>query len=695
MKRKMLMIISTIIIGLFIGLVGPLDAFSHGFYCDVIDYNTEINEEGFKEYIDLGKQDFEMEFMPQRKHFAGFEINLINQPANNEGTLYMEIYNSSGKMLEKINVDVAKVTAGKWYSVYVSKHLKQNEVYTLKIYADKCNTIPYLQIVDPDYLTDENVSGNLLIGYAYRESTFSFSEKLLIILFLFAIWLFLFGVLSQNKNVDNLTKKLSVIIILVVILTWNYLYDSMDNKNLSFSYFQSDSEEYVTDVIDALYDNVNTESEYGLGNYTKDIQVGSSDLDDEDFNGYSKKDPAIILKSTEYIRSAAVIGNYIEFENKDVFLITDIFDDGDNYTIYLLANTPLPHGKYKDVKNITFLDKDHNIIPGMIREYSSQFGLQGKIFRRIARYIDEEFVLELLHLICACSMAITCVLIILLIKIKYNNLLAIIFYISFWLSPWIVNFARNLYWVEFTWFLPMLIGLYCAINLNNRRKRVLCYILTYVFILIKCLCGYEYISTIMLGSVQFLLADLAINLMANKPKQVKQTFLTIFFIGILSMAGFMTAICIHAVLKGDGDIAIGIKNIYEQDVLRRTFGGSMNDFGYGYLDSFNAYIYETLRIYFHFDTEIITGLSGNLFPLLCIIPIFLFISEYKKEKNNIELIVIYSVCFITSVSWFVLAKAHSYIHTHMNYVLWYFGYIQVCIYVICQKIYTVISNKEC
>ena len=328
-----------------------------------------------------------------------------------------------------------------------------------------------------------------------------------------------------------------------------------------------------------------------------------------------------------------------------------------------------------------------------IKPYLSQVGLQGYIFSFL--YNNLSFSTEILYIINCTLMAIVVMAICILLGKKYNKLMSIVFYIVFLLSPWICAFARNLYWVEFTWFLPMLIGLYCAINLNNRRKRVLCYILTYVFILIKCLCGYEYISTIMLGSVQFLLADLAINLMANKPKQVKQTFLTIFFIGILSMAGFMTAICIHAVLKGDGDIAIGIKNIYEQDVLRRTFGGSMNDFGYGYLDSFNASIYETLRIYFHFDTEIITGLSGNLFPLLCIIPIFLFISEYKKEKNNIELIVIYSVCFITSVSWFVLAKAHSYIHTHMNYVLWYFGYIQVCIYVICQKIYTVISNKEC
>ena len=38
--------------------------------------------------------------------------------------------------------------------------------------------------------------------------------------------------------------------------------------------------------------------------------------------------------------------------------------------------------------------------------------------------------------------------------------------------------------------------------------------------------------------------------------------------------------------------------------------------------------------------------------------------------------------FLTSVSWFVLAKSHSYVHTHINFVLWYMGYVQVCLYVI-------------
>ena len=56
------------------------------------------------------------------------------------------------------------------------------------------------------------------------------------------------------------------------------------------------------------------------------------------------------------------------------------------------------------------------------------------------------------------------------------------------------------------------------------------------------------------------------------------------------------------------------------------------------------------------------------------------------------------VFLCTTLSWFVLGKAHSYIHTHMNYVLWYFGFVQISIYIIikfiCEKIYEVASKEK-
>ena len=112
----------------------------------------------------------------------------------------------------------------------------------------------------------------------------------------------------------------------------------------------------------------------------------------------------------------------------------------------------------------------------------------------------------------------------------------------------------------------------------------------------------------------------------------------------------------------------------------------MNEFAEVYWPSFNASVWETYSQYFHFSTEVITGIPGNLFPLLCVVPICIFGYEYKTRKMHIELLAMYVIFFLTSVSWFCLAKGHSYIHTVINYVLWYFGFVQICIYIIVNKV---------
>lgn len=227
----------------------------------------------------------------------------------------------------------------------------------------------------------------------------------------------------------------------------------------------------------------------------------------------------------------------------------------------------------------------------------------------------------------------------------------------------------------------MAIGLFCAWQIQSKRCRIISYVGAFIAILGKCLCRYEYISVIMMGMIAFLVIDL-IQAIKKKDKEIgKLIFRTITMIGIIAVLGFMDAICIHASLRGDGDILDGIKAIFEEDVLRRTNGVDLNDIAAVYFDSLNASVCEVYSWYFKFETQIITGIPGNLFPLLCLIPLCIFEYEYRFKRMNIEHLSMYVVFFLISVSWFCLAKAHSYIHTHMNYALWYFGFIQVCLYI--------------
>lgn len=328
-------------------------------------------------------------------------------------------------------------------------------------------------------------------------------------------------------------------------------------------------------------------------------------------------------------------------------------------------------------------------IEGAYEPYLSQFGLQGHIFRILGQFLG----FGSLQNLCAAAAATVMIGIVLLIRHKYDTLMAGCFFAAFWLSPWVINCAANIYWVEATWFVPMLVGLAFVCSLDNRTCRFLCYAGSFVSICIKCLCGYEFISTIMMGLISFPLAELVCALADKDKKRAKQLFISVFSLGICALAGFGAAILAHAQLRGEGDLLSGIRIIIERDVLRRTIGADLNQFDPVYWPSFNASIPETIGLYFNFKTQIITGLPGNLFPLLSLLPLMAFALDWHHGRLSVRTAALYVIFALASLSWFLLAKSHSYIHTHLNFVLWYFGFIQVCFYVLLDKLLS-ICRKE-
>ena len=84
----------------------------------------------------------------------------------------------SGKQLDSIEVDLGEVIETKWYMVYTQASLKKGEQYKLRISAENCSSYPHLQLINSFCTSPENISDNLLIGYAYGKSTFSFQNKI-------------------------------------------------------------------------------------------------------------------------------------------------------------------------------------------------------------------------------------------------------------------------------------------------------------------------------------------------------------------------------------------------------------------------------------------------------------------------------------------------------------------------------------
>ena len=536
------------------------------------------------------------------------------------------------------------------------------------------------------------------------------------ILIPFILFLIINKILYKKESIYETIKKSIIFMVMVTLLSLNYMLNLSSGNviNSNFETFEKNSEVLVTSAIFADKDKMTTyaNSKYGLQRYI-DVSgyVGSEEkfiTNDYWLDGYSRTFSGIIISHNDYSSRILKEANFVKFSNGDILEIESFENTHDDKNIYkpyfeikLSGKNILSSSKNGELSDIVFLDYSKEEMPSdVLIEYESQFGLQGFIFRAISKFTDYNITIKELNVLCGIITALTMTIIVFLMGIKYNLLLAVIYYLTFLLSPWIVNFARNLYWVEFTWFIPMAIGLFCSININNKICRFISYLLAFFSILIKCLCGYEYISTIMLSMITFLVIDfIVLMFLGEKDKTIEDSdkkkllFNTIFILGISALLGFVVALSIHGSLRGDGDIIKGVISIYNNDIVRRTFGETSS----GMLGNIPivGFIVECCIVvirYFIFGTEIITGIPGIFFIVFATFPILFFIDDFLDKKINIKIVAMYLMTFIGPISWFILAKNHSMNHTHLSFVLWYFGFIQSCIYIIIIKIIYSIPN---
>lgn len=692
--RRIMTFVILVALVIMVVCVDIADVFSHGFSCDAMGID-DVYVGDVQGTVDLSQQNYQLYFSPSKRHFAGFQLYFDDIPAGEDGKLILTIEDAQGKTLESVTLHQYELSL--LFRVQTQKNLQKGKIYSLTISAESFDQAPTMMLIDSSYLTGESIDDNLLIGYAYHESTFGTGEKILLTVFAVSLALIALAAVNHASDWFRWGRSVGVFLLLTAVMSWNFCFGSLDNANTNFESFQSDSDALVTGAIEAARDEVWIG---GLAIYSdidgsRYYQMGdiSYPTKDDWIQGYHCTESKVRLRASEYSGEYAVAGNHIQFANGDVFRITDTeYDDG--WCIVTLdSGRPLNHWKYGDMSDAVFLDAQKNEVPkGFCHRYLSQYGLQGKVFRHLEKYLR----LDTLRVLTAIGTACVLMAIVYLIAARYNSLMAGVYYCVFLLSPWIVNFARNLYWVEFTWFLPMAAGLLCAWKYDSRRVRIVTYCLAFLTILLKCLCGYEYISTVMMGLIQFLLVDMILAVVRKDWKKAMLLLRTIFLLGVAALAGFAVAICFHARLKSDGNLLEGIALIVKQDVLRRTYGGDINTYEPASVMGMSicSSVWEVLRKYYSFSTEIITGVPGNLFPLLNLVPLAIFACDAKQKKLNLQWVLMYAVFLIAPISWFVLAKAHSYIHTHMNYVLWYFGFIQICLYIIAAKIENTMKQNK-
>lgn len=307
--------------------------------------------------------------------------------------------------------------------------------------------------------------------------------------------------------------------------------------------------------------------------------------------------------------------------------------------------------------------------------YASHLGIQGIVFSGAYKFFDHPRI-ENLNAATAFLMAVVIALLSTLYLAIYNRLFSVVFFIVMVSSPWVVSFARNLYWVPFTWFLPAVFAATAYVS-RNRTVRFVCLIGIFLAVFLKSLAGYEYLTTITIFTCSvFLLGPL----FQGDGARQKTNYGMAGLVFLLCVLGFLFALTIHASMRGDSVLA-GYQNIYNGDVKRRTHGDPAQ-FDSSLRASLESSFFEIFSTYWNiWSTPLAAWIPGEYLGLIFLLVIAGFVyGIIKKRIFTYKEPAMMLVFFMATLSWFILGKAHSYVHTQLNYVLWYFGFAQALFY---------------
>lgn len=302
--------------------------------------------------------------------------------------------------------------------------------------------------------------------------------------------------------------------------------------------------------------------------------------------------------------------------------------------------------------------------------YGSQVGLQGHLFGLAARILKHPKTWLLFRIANISALIFVLMLISGQLAKRYGALMGICFLGVSVLSPWIRSFAPNLYWVEFTWFVPMLLGILC---LNKPKQKLLWYALLFLSVLVKCLCGFEYLSTILVGAILFPAAE-----WLYYKERRKTLFRVILTLGLLSITAFLIVYIFTAMMRNP-DLSIGeaMAHFYSTNVARRLQGSDPNSI------STTVSPLKVIALYFW------ENLSGKAMLLLTVCTGLTFILRKKFfGETNFFQWALFLLSLFGTLSWFALAKEHSYIHMHLNFVLWFIGTAQIETYIIADGLWS-------
>ena len=311
--------------------------------------------------------------------------------------------------------------------------------------------------------------------------------------------------------------------------------------------------------------------------------------------------------------------------------------------------------------------------------YKTHHGTQSIIYSLLDQYLLSFLVPHqrffALHLITAFINSIILMLILWqfmrLFNLRKITLFVLVGSLAF--AQFLVPFGNNLWWVLGAFFIPFII---CTWISNTQKNKPSIIFLAAGAMFIKYLfTGYEYITTVWIMS--------ALGCVLSLPTfNIKQVFQKTIYpiIGFIIATIGSVFLLVYQIKLADGTWKAGWDHLIFS-FLKRSHGNSAS-LPEAYAASVDAQLIPIIKNYFTTVWLDISHLIGDGLPIFFrvikwweVVGLFLTVlvlnSVLKINKNLSKIAILTGLSFFAPFSWLIIFKGHSYIHQHMNHIIWW------------------------
>ena len=376
-------------------------------------------------------------------------------------------------------------------------------------------------------------------------------------------------------------------------------------------------------------------------------------------------------------------------------------------------------------------------VDGFFVPYESHYGFQVRLLKYLSLTGCDN--LSCYHSVTAIIMSLLITSFFLILCREFGIIPSLFFSATFFTSAWFIVFAKNLYWLPFSWFVPTLITIFVSIFYKKNYLAFIFFMTTLFFAyLINALFRYEYLTVVGLSSclpiiyilikknfskflilrlliynflvflLSFLLAltihAYSINkniingystILHNASKRIQSTESKTT---IINYCGNNLA-CIEDIKKNFekstvlvvGEYFIfpaflpGTKRVNERKLPQLYNGlkcsdppGCIEKFRSSFMShDYSQFLKELFLVFFSLE-----GLNWLFDRLVFLIFFLISVLVALRSSSPVKITFIFSL--IAPLSWFILAKPHSDAHYDVNYIVWYLSYIPFSVLMISQ-----------